>query len=149
MYLAAVRTDRRKQEHCQGIVDIDPPLVRHRHSVDYRRSPRNLASCVLASQRVSYAVVVSEESAPCIVRIDDHSTGHVLGITDKDHAVCWCDLNASSVVCAHGAFPPRLDLNDRSRVGMRCKLTRCLSEVQRGRDERHRCYCCGESLVLT
>lgn len=39
LYLAAVPADWREQEHRQETVDTDPSLVRHCHSVGYRRSP--------------------------------------------------------------------------------------------------------------
>jgi hypothetical protein len=49
LYPTAVRDDRCEHKHCQGPVEIDPPLVRHSRSVGYRRSPGNLASPVTRS----------------------------------------------------------------------------------------------------
>src|SRR5437867_4200206 len=49
LYLAAVRADRRKQKHCQGMTDSDPSLVSYRHTVGHFRSPGNLASRVTRS----------------------------------------------------------------------------------------------------
>ena len=49
LYPTAVRDDRCEHKHCQGPVDIDPPLVSYRHGVGYRRSPGNLTSRVTRS----------------------------------------------------------------------------------------------------
>jgi hypothetical protein len=93
LYPTAVQDDRCEQEHCQGPVDIDPPLVSYRHDVGYRRSPGNLASPVtrlIGCSRMSLwsGVVVSLSAAesydgltsshPRIIIM--HLTGHELAV---------------------------------------------------------------------
>jgi hypothetical protein len=68
LYLAAVWTDRREQEHRQGTLDTDPSLLRYAQSIAYRRSS-GLAllrlPAVVCRIHGDAAVLTSEDAARC------------------------------------------------------------------------------------